>query len=157
MCKNIQKNPPKIIVSHIRFSPVALMAFWLSKRNNARYIHIEHGTSPLIHKNIFIEKVAKIIDLTIGKFILKNADYVVCVSRAGEKWVKNSFHRKVNISTIYRGFEQKNIQKSKNFPKKIGFAGRLVPLKNLDMLLFSLKNLEHLPWQLLIAGDGEMR
>lgn len=115
--KNIKKNPPKIIISHIRFAPTAWFAFWLSKRINAKYIHIEHGTGFLVHNNFLIRNTAKIVDLTIGKYILKNADFVVTISKAGENWVKNFAGRTKNIETIYRGFEiMKNKEsKMKNF------------------------------------------
>lgn len=44
-----------------------------------------------------------------------------------------------------------------NTTLKIGFVGRLVSLKNVNTLIESLKNLEHLKWQCEIVGDGEMR
>lgn len=216
--KKIRENPPEIIISHIRFAPTAWFAFWLSKSINAKYIHIEHGTGFLIHNNFFVRNITKIVDLTIGKYILKNSDFVITISKAGENWVKNFTGRKENIETIYRGFkirnQEKNFQKQKNqgdenFLKeidsvinnwefsnwkniknwksqknisalnneiktkeighfdtklhyqweifKIGFVGRFTPLKNLDTLFFTLKNLENFSWKLFIVGDGEMR
>lgn len=102
--KKIRENPPEIIISHIRFAPTAWFAFWLSKSINAKYIHVEHGTGFLVHNNFFVRNIAKIVDLTIGKYILKNADFVVTISQAGEDWVKNFTGRTKNIETIYRGF-----------------------------------------------------
>lgn len=160
--KNFKKNPPEIIVSHIRFAPTAWMSFWLAKGLKVPYIHIEHGTGFLVHNNFFIKNIAKIVDLTIGKYILKNADFVITISKSSENWVKNFTGRQEKIQTIYRGFEinEKNYKKIKNDSEiiKIGFVGRLIPFKNLGILLKVLKNFEKkFDWKLQIIGDGEMR
>lgn len=101
---DISRENTYIILSHIRFAPTAWLAFWLARRKNISYIHIEHGTGFLIHDNFLIRNIAKIVDLTIGKYILKSADFVVCVSKSGEKWVRDFSGRTENIQTIYRGF-----------------------------------------------------
>lgn len=84
---------------------------------------------------------------------------MITISKAWENWVKNFANRNEKILTIYRGFDipQKIPQKIPKNPIKIGFVGRLIPFKNLEILLFSLKNLKHLPWKCTIVGNGEMR
>lgn len=150
--KKIRENPPDIIISHIRFAPTAWFAFWLSKSINAKYIHIEHGTSFLVHSNFFIKNIAKIVDLTIGKYILKNADFVVTISQAGENWVKNFAGRTKNIETIYRGFEMKNFIKKSNPLPIIGFVGRFNPYKNVNILIEAIKKIDK-KCKLQIVGD----
>lgn len=134
--KKIRENPPEIIISHIRFAPTAWFAFWLSKSINAKYIHIEHGTGFLVHNNFFVKNIAKIMDLTIGKYILKHSDFVITISKAGENWVKNFAGRKENIETIYRGFEMKNFQKiqEKNFQEQENGDGENF-LKEIDSVI----------------------
>ena len=39
----------------------------------------------------------------------------------------------------------------------VGFVGRLVPEKGLVLLLESLRQLQDLPWRLLVIGDGPLR
>lgn len=93
------------------------------------------------------------VDLTFGKFILKNADYVIAISKAGEKWIRTTFQREKNISVIYRGFEIKNFSKKENTIPKIGFIGRLVPLKNLGALIEALAEIQEKKWELQIVGE----
>lgn len=87
----ITRENTRFILSHIRFAPTSWLAFWLARKKKIPYIHIEHGSGFLIHRNRFIAGVAKLIDLTIGKYIIRNADRVICVSEAGKKWVSETF------------------------------------------------------------------
>ncbi len=80
--KNISRENTKIIISHIRFSPTTWFVFLIAKAKKIPYLHIEHGTDFLVHKNFWIKNIAKIVDLTIGKMIVRRADWVVCVSEA---------------------------------------------------------------------------
>ncbi len=155
--KNISRENTKIIISHIRFSPTTWFVFLIAKVKKIPYLHIEHGTDFLVHKNFWIKNIAKIVDLTIGKMIVRRADWVVCVSEAWKNWVQDLTNRTEKISVIYRGFSILKKEKIPNPIPKIGFVGRLVWLKNLEILVYSLKNLEKYPWQLEIIGEWEMR
>jgi len=88
---NINTKTTRLIISHIRFAPTAWLAFLLAKKRGIPYVHVEHGSNFLIHNNSFIAFVSKIIDLTIWKIIIQNADYVICVSQAGKEWVTKTF------------------------------------------------------------------
>jgi glycosyltransferase involved in cell wall biosynthesis len=151
---NIEKENTKVIISHIRFAPTAWLAFWIAKRRGIPYIHIEHGTGFLVHKNRFIAWVAKMVDLTIGKYIIRHADQVITISQAGKQWVSTTFWRS-DIEVIYRGFVFPNVERVKNEIPKIGFVGRLTGLKNVAWLLEALSELREEKWTLEIIGDGE--
>ena len=151
--KNISRENTKLLISHIRFSPTTWFVFFIAKAKKIPYLHIEHGTDFLVHKNFWIKNIAKIVDLTIGKMIVRRADWVVCVSEAGKNWVQNFSNRVEKISVIYRGFSVLQPEKIQNPIPKIGFVGRLVSLKNLTILFQALKNLEKYPWALEIVGE----
>ncbi len=153
----IDKNNTKYILSHIRFAPTSWLAFYLAKKRWIQYIHIEHGTGFLIHKNPCIAFVAKLIDLTIGKYIIRHADAVICVSESGKKWIMETFARYENISVIYRGFDFPKIERKHNTIPKIGFVGRLTGLKNIGGLIEALSEIQDEIWNLAIVGDGEER
>lgn len=152
----INKDSTSIILSHIRFAPTAWLAFWIAKRRWIPYIHIEHGTGFLVHNNPFIALVAKMVDLTIGRYIIYHADKVITVSQVGKEWVKTTFWRD-DIEVIYRGFEFPRVERKKNEIPKIGFVGRLTGLKNVAWLLEALSELKDEKWKLEIVGDGEER
>jgi glycosyltransferase involved in cell wall biosynthesis len=152
--REIRKDNTKIIVSHIRFAPTAWFAFFIAKRRGIPYIHIEHGTGFLVHKNPYIAWVAKMVDLTIGKYIIRHADTVICISQAGKKWVSETFWRK-HIEVIYRGFEFPKGERVKNIVPKIGFVGRLTGLKNVAGLIEALGGMKTEKWICEIVGEGE--
>lgn len=147
-----------IIISHIRFAPTAWLAFLIAKTRGIKYVHIEHGTGYLIHPNKYICLVAKFVDMTIGKCIITHADYVICISKAWEYWVRETFWRTKNISVIYRGFEFQKIERPRKWeyePKKIGFVGRLVGLKNVEWLINALLLIREQNWVCEIVWGGE--
>lgn len=150
--REISNKNTKILISHIRFSPVTWFVFCFAKAKKIPYIHIEHGTGFLVHSNFFVKNIAKIVDLTIGKYILKNADFVVTISKASENWVKNFAGRTKNIKTIYRGFEMKNFIKKSNPLPIIGFVGRFNPYKNVNILIEAIKKIDK-KCKLQIVGD----
>ncbi len=153
---SISKENTSHIISHIRFAPTAWLAFFLAKKRWIPYIHIEHGTGFLVHKNRAIAWVAKLVDLTIGKYIIRNADQVITVSIAGKKWVNETFWRN-DIEVIYRWFEFPKRKRIQNKIQKIGFVGRLTGLKNVAWLIESLSKLQEEKWILEIVWDGEER
>lgn len=89
----------------------------------------------------------------MGKWIIQRADHVVCISLAGEKWVKAEFSRSYNISTVYRGFLFPEITRSTNATPKIGFVGRLTGLKNIPLLINTLAEIRHQSWTCEIVGS----
>lgn len=153
----ISRENTSAIISHIRFAPTSWLAYAIASRRRIPYIHIEHGTGFLVHKNHFIAFVAKAVDLTIGKYIIRQAKHVVCVSEAGKTWLSSTFGRTENISVIYRGFKFPKVERIQNTVPKIGFVGRLTGLKNLSGLIKALGEMKETEWTLEIVGDGEER
>lgn len=152
----INKDSTSIILSHIRFAPTAWLAFLIAKRRRIPYIHIEHGTGFLVHKNQLIAWVAKIADLTIGRYIIRHADQVITISQAGKEWVNETFWRS-DVKIIYRGFDFPKAERMKNEIPKVGFVGRLTGLKNVAWLLEALSEIKQKKWTLEVVGDGEER
>ena len=153
--REISKENTTYIISHIRFAPTSWFAFFLAKKRWIPYIHIEHGTGFLIHKNRVIASVAKLVDLTLGRYIIRNAHHVICVSEAGRRWVSENFWRKGKISVIYRGFKFPKIKRRVHSIPKIGFVGRLTGLKNVAWLIEAVAQIQEKKWILEIVGDGE--
>lgn len=153
----ISRENTEYIVSHIRFAPTAWLAFFLAKKRWIPYIHIEHGTGFLVHKNPLIALIAKMVDLTLWRWIIRHADEVVCISEAGKKWVEKTFSPKKNISVIYRGFSFPEVTRKTHAIPKIGFVGRLTGLKYVHGLLEALSEITQESWTLEIVWDGEER
>lgn len=122
------------------------------------WVHIEHGSGFVVSGNKIVECISRWYDQTLGRWTLSHADELVAVSRACENFVREVFHRD-NISTIYRGMDPIITNKK---PSKeeihIGYVGRLVDLKGVDILieafaLFQKQYTGTIPLKLKIIGS----
>lgn len=171
----------------------------LLKKNKIDVVHVEDGaylTSllvPLVKKllkkpvilsmqgfpgfswfygNPFVDWVAKIYTLTLGKIVLKTADMVVLSATA---YVEDALRLGVpmnKIKVIHRGVDVQiycpNPERRKAFREKLGlkddemmvlFAGRLVLVKGLEYFVEAAKALleENRKLKFIVAGDGVLR
>ena len=122
--------------------------------------------------NPFVDWVAKIYTLTLGKIVLKTADMVVLSATA---YVEDALRLGVpidKIKVIPRGVDVRiyypNPERRKAFREKLGlkddemmvlFAGRLVLVKGLKYFLEAAKTLlkENKKLRFVVAGDGALR
>ena len=147
-------------------------------------IHVEQGTDSLSYfqailmKKLFHRK-AKIVCFTwmnfdykspfplnrIEKFNLKNTDHLICGTREGEKVMRKkgykgpiSFMPQVGVNPDF--FVKKDVRKLKKSLRLdglvIGFVGRIVKDKGLDILLDSLGSIKG-DWKLLMVGKGPFK
>lgn len=68
----------------------------------------------------------------------------------------NKFTKKDPL-IIYNPVDYTPKQRLDNIKTHIGFIGRLVPLKGVDILIDALKKLEDRDWICTIVGDGTQR
>lgn len=122
--------------------------------------------------NPFVDWMAKIYTLTLGKTVLKTADMVVLSATA---YVKDALKLGVPVSRIKvipRGVDVRiynpNTERRKAFREKLGlkndetmilFAGRLVSVKGLKYFVEAAKTLlkENKKLKFVVAGDGILR
>ena len=120
---------PDIVHTHTRFFLSSLLGGIFAKSISRPWIHIEHGSGFVVSGRPVIERVSRIYDYTLGKWVLTHTDEVVTVSEACEHFIRDVFGTK-NIRTIYRGITP---TPSGVTPRKdeihIGYIGRLVNLK----------------------------
>lgn len=60
---------------------------------------------------------------------------------------------KKDITVIYNPIDYVPQKKEKNAIPHIGFVGRLVALKGVDILIRALKHIEDIPWKCTIVGE----
>ena len=92
--------------------------------------------------------------------IFRLADSLVAISHGNLRFIQQFTRKK--ISVIYRGFNLPPVlreKKEKPDPILIGFVGRLVKLKGVDLLIEAFAQLkqENRHLRLQIIGDGEER
>ncbi|MFA7298202.1 MAG: glycosyltransferase family 4 protein [Candidatus Absconditabacterales bacterium] len=152
-----------LVNTHTRFFLTSLVGGVFAKYVGITWIHIEHGVDFVKLASKFKSWIAYIYDQSIGRYIFRCSDMVIGIS-AGCQRFANKFTQK-KIPVIHRGmnFEPMNNEggiindESKKKTIIIGFVGRLVKLKGLDLLLQAFDNLQKKHHNLIleIVGDGD--
>lgn len=119
--------------------------------SNNTWIHVEHGQNFVEAKNIFLKLGARLLDLTIGKFIFRKADKIVVLGERGREFVNNLAGRKDNVFVISNGVK---IPVTKNAPRKNKalFFGRIIPEKGVGEIIEAAKSIPN--WTFDIYGKG---
>ena len=124
------------------------------------FVITRHNSEP------FFPKAPKVISRILSRFVIAKAFASISISRAVANYLKTSKELK-DLSgnfTIYYGLDESELRNETKIEYssdifKIGTASRLVPQKNLKLLLNSLKvltEMESKRFHLSIAGNGPL-
>ena len=158
--EKIKAEKADIIQTHTRFFLSTFLWWLLAKLRKIKRIHIEHGSGFVKglswRKTVF----ARCYDQIFWRLIFRLADSLVAISQANLPFIQQFTRKK--ISVIYRGFNFTPVlREKKEKPDQIliGFVGRLVKLKGVDLLIEAFAQLEqeHRHLKLQIIWDGEER
>ena len=158
--QKIKAEKADIIQTHTRFFLSTFLWWLLAKLRKIKRIHIEHGSGFVKglswRKTIF----ARCYDQIFWRLIFRLADSLVAISQANLSFIQQFTRKK--ISVIYRGFNFTPVlREKKEKPDQIliGFVGRLVKLKGVDLLIEAFAQLEqeYRNLRLQIIWDGEER
>ncbi len=83
----------------------------------------------------------------------------VVANSSGLRSLAQPFDRRIPIQIISNGVDTDIFSAPERAwdPPRLLFVGRVVYQKGLDLLIHALGNLQHLPWELTIVGDGPQR
>lgn len=155
----VKQRNPDIIQTHTRFFLSTFIGGICAKLWKKKWVHVEHG-SGLVKGLIWWKAFfANIYDYTLGKLCFSSADQIVAISQGNIPFIKK--FSKTPIEVIYRGLDFPEIKRKKQNSDAIslGFIGRLVKLKGVDLLISAFADLidEYPHLYLQIIGDGEER
>ena len=155
--KLVRKIKPDIIHSHL------LLADFISGilklfNPNLRVVSTIHGYYTRRFHKI---KIRHKIHFFLQSIFYKRFDKVVCVSKDLAKETSKTFALKEkNIEVIYNGLSSLNkivrYDLNKRFTGKIVFIGRLVPVKNVQLLITTLRRLPEY-YVLTVIGEGMLK
>ena len=158
--EKIKAEKADIIQTHTRFFLSTFLWWLLAKLRKIKRIHIEHGSGFVKglswRKTVF----ARCYDQIFWRLIFRLADSLVAISHGNLPFIQQFTRKK--ISVIYRGFDFTPVlreKKEKTDQILIGFVGRLVKLKGVDLLIEAFAQLEqeYRNLRLQIIWDGEER
>lgn len=149
----------KIDILHTHFYKTDLVGFWATRGTHCKIISTPHGwtQSPDIKLRIY-----ELVDRMIFPFL----DAVVPLSGKIFQELERIPKLKSKLYLIKNGVDltevtsgQKNASELMEWKKEgvfiLGYIGRLVNGKGLDVLLGALGQLKGLNWKLVIIGEGE--
>ena len=148
----IKKYKPDVIITHTRFFVQSMIWGMIAKRLWSKRIHIEHWSGFVTGYPWYIKIAAWLFDRTIGLWIFRQCDQIVTISQMHKDFIKK-FTSKSPI-VIYNPIDYKPKKRIKNTIPHIGFIGRLVPLKWVDLLLQALAKIRKQQRTCTIMGTG---
>jgi glycosyltransferase involved in cell wall biosynthesis len=158
--------PPDLVISHTRFFPTSFLAGTVAWRLRRPWLHIEHGSSFVNVTSRATSLLARLYDLTAGRFVLTRATIVVSISEAVQQFVRTLSGRTTPV--VRRGLDVAHIDRTParipgGTPDTAGkvvlvTVGRLSQWKGMDMTIQAVLALPPEIQQsllYLIVGDGE--
>ncbi len=157
--KQVKKWNPDIIQTHTRFFLSTFIGGICAKLWKKKRVHVEHGSGLVKGLPWWKSFFANLYDYTFGKLCFSGADQIVAISQGNIPFIKKFSN--TPIEAIYRGLDFPEIKRGKKNSDSIslGFIGRLVKLKGVDLLISAFADLisDYPDIHLQIIGDGEER
>ncbi len=159
------QDHPDVVISRTRFFLSSFLALLYARLRHVPLVHIEHGSGFVKLSSRTSTLIAKLYDVTLGKFIFCHSHMNIAISKAVFNFIQKFDTRHTPI--IYRGIDfstidsfPKNTSLRQQYPNKIIIttAARLYKWKGIENTLEAIRTLPtHLRDSLLfvIIGDGE--
>lgn len=151
----IKSKKPDIIQTHTRFFLQTMMGGMIAKRLRKPRVHIEHWSGYVTGYPFYIKLCANLFDTTIGRWIFRQSNKIITISKNNIPFIRK-FTTK-GILVIYNPIDYIPKERTQNKIIHIGFVGRLVPLKGVDLLIKALKHIENSSRKCTIVWDWSHR
>jgi glycosyltransferase involved in cell wall biosynthesis len=142
---------------HTRFFPMTYLGARAAKKLGVPAILTEHGSDHVRGVKWAVGAASKLVDFTMGRYVLKNSARVLAISEAAESFVWKLAHVRSQVfrNAIDVGMFSQFSPPTIDRPKLV-FLGRLVPGKGWELALEVAKELylEGLDFDLHFIGDG---
>lgn len=142
---------------HTRFFPMTYLGARAARKLGIPAILTEHGSDHVRGVSRAIGAASRLVDFTLGRYVLRNSTHVLAISEAAQSFVwklacvrADVFRNAIDVGTFSKSFPSRVVR------PKIVFLGRLVPGKGWELALQVAKELhgEGIDFDLHFIGDG---
>ena len=152
------------IITHTRFFLTSFIWWIFARKNNIKWIHIEHWSDYVKLSSKLKTSLSVIYDIIFWKWIFKKADKILAISEACKSFINRKFVDR-DIEVFYRGIDiPEKLEEVENLKEKfkwkiiIWYLWRLYKWKNVKTLIkayYKLDNALQNKIQIVIVGDWE--
>lgn len=148
----IKAEKPDIIMTHTRFFVQSLIGGLVAKRLGKKRVHVEHGSWFVTWYPRYIIACAWLFDWTIWLWIFRQCNQIITISEMHKQFISKFTHKTPVV--IYNPIDYIPQGRVRNTIPHIGFVGRLVPLKWVDLLIQALAWIQDQQRTCTIVGTG---
>lgn len=136
----LQRERIDIVSTHTRFFPMSFVGLRAAHEAGIPVVHTEHGSGFVTSSSPVIAVASRIVDLTMGHYVLHHADTVLAVSEEAASFAQRLGGRPVSVfhNAIDPTASGPNVI---DRPAHLVFVGRLVPGKGWETFLDSVHTL----------------
>lgn len=138
LTRQLRTQQIDIVSVHTRFFPMTFVGLRAARAAGIPVVHTEHGSDHVVTDSAVISLASRLVDRTIGRWVLRQADRVLGVSEAVTAFV----HRLagVDADVFYNAIDapQSAPPEHPQATSRTVFIGRLVPGKGWDAYLEAL-------------------
>lgn len=154
-----------VCVTNTRFFPTTWLGCRFALRKGIPYLHIEHGSGWEVSESWVVNQIVRIVDHSIGAYVLSRASAVGAVSTDVQKYCRSlgRAHSLLIPNAIDTGKFSWDREAARDDlgithkPLAILFAGRLVENKGILCFLQAAARLTAEGLIFIVAGDGKLR
>lgn len=153
--KDAEEYKPDLIIAHSYRHPHTTRALCVAEKIGCKTILVTHAPFGREANRGLINNIAvKLYDLFIGKKMIKKFDKVFAITKWEIPYLEKLGVNKDKIEYVPNGVSEEYFShiKSKK-KKKILYAGRIAPIKNLEVVVKALKDIKEI--NLEIFGPAE--
>lgn len=123
---------------HTRFFPMSFIGLRAARAARIPVVHTEHGSGHVVSDSPVVRHASRLVDRTVGRWVLRHASRVLGVSEAVVAFVKRLSG--VEATVFYNAIATpgNGAAASPQDPHRTVFVGRLIPGKGWDTYLDAL-------------------
>lgn len=122
-----------VLSTHTRYFPMSFIGARLGVRLKIPVIHTEHGSGFVRGVSPQIALASRIVDLTLGRYVLRSARRLLAVSEQVRSFVRKLAHREASL--FFNAVDIEAWRAPATTPRKYVFVGRIVEGKGWDVVL----------------------